>query len=226
MKSRSTRIEFHLFRHGETDWNRLGRMQGRTEIPLNSLGVQQARELRNYFGHDSSSREKWRVVSSPLGRAFETTKLAFPHHDVSEILIEPRFVETNLGAAEGLTREEIFAQIGTEPWEQWLGLGPESWNARFPRGESKGEVRDRVVAGLTGLVEQVENLVPNARFCEEVVRFAVGTHGGVIRRLLHHLNPSVPEAIEVINGSVFVVSYSEGVYSGVSKPVHVPKNVG
>jgi uncharacterized phosphatase len=60
-----------IIRHGETDWNSSGRLQGREDIELNDLGRRQAIQTSGYF-----ETESWDViVSSPLKRAYETAQI-------------------------------------------------------------------------------------------------------------------------------------------------------
>ena len=60
-----------LVRHGQTDWNALGKLQGQTDIPLNELGKIQARQCGEFL-----SEEDWDVIiSSPLKRARETAEI-------------------------------------------------------------------------------------------------------------------------------------------------------
>jgi len=71
--------DFLLIRHGETDWNRELRFQGRMDIPLNDIGQLQAQRLKKRFAH---TLEQWRadkreihgVVSSVLQRAHQTAQ--------------------------------------------------------------------------------------------------------------------------------------------------------
>jgi broad specificity phosphatase PhoE len=78
---------FHFVRHGETDWNRLGRFQGRTDIPLNALGEAQAAVLRPHletFGFRS-------IAASPLARDRRTaeilnTDLNLPIHFIDDLM--------------------------------------------------------------------------------------------------------------------------------------------
>lgn len=65
-----TRIPFWFLRHGETDWNAEGRSQGRTDIPLNAIGVAQARRAALAL----IDRDIRTIVSSPLGRALKTAE--------------------------------------------------------------------------------------------------------------------------------------------------------
>ena len=65
-----------LVRHGQTEWNQLGRIQGRTDIPLNDTGIMQARAAGEWL----SQRRIDAVYSSPMQRAFDTaTEIARPH---------------------------------------------------------------------------------------------------------------------------------------------------
>lgn len=88
-----------LVRHGETDWNHARRIQGRTEVPLNDTGRAQAaataRLLRGQGGWAG-------IVSSPLGRAFETSRIIGSALGLSEPTINHELIERNFGEAEGL----------------------------------------------------------------------------------------------------------------------------
>ena len=68
-------LPFIFIRHGETDWNRAGLFQGRSDIPLNETGKEQAREAARRLANLSVSK----VMVSPLKRAMETATLAFPN---------------------------------------------------------------------------------------------------------------------------------------------------
>lgn len=90
-----------LVRHGETDWNAQGKIQGKTDIPLNGAGVQQAAQCGAYL-----SASDWDlIITSPLKRARRTAEvinetLALPLIEMEE------FAEKHFGDAEGLTYEE------------------------------------------------------------------------------------------------------------------------
>lgn len=91
-----------LIRHGETDWNATGRLQGREDIALNDAGLAQARELARYFGTG-----EWDVIySSPLQRAFETARIIAGQLGLPEIFREEDLQERDYGAASGLLPEE------------------------------------------------------------------------------------------------------------------------
>jgi uncharacterized phosphatase len=91
-----------IVRHGETDWNAQGRLQGREDIELNDSGRQQAHKIAAYL-----SGEHWdAIVSSPLKRAYETAQIIASVLSVSEIQVEEQITERDYGKASGLWPEE------------------------------------------------------------------------------------------------------------------------
>jgi len=91
-----------LIRHGETEWNNLGKTQGRENIPLNKAGVEQINEVANYLkGLD------WKIViTSPLLRAKESAELIAKKIGNIEIIEEIDFIERDYGKASGMTADE------------------------------------------------------------------------------------------------------------------------
>ena len=123
-----------LVRHGETEWSRSGRHTGRTDIPLTDRGRAQAVAL----GVVLRGRAFSRVVSSPLGRALETCRLA-GFGDRVEVVGDLR--EWDYGAYEGRTRRDIAAEIP----------GWTVWTHPIIGGESLAELgrrADRVITAL------------------------------------------------------------------------------
>jgi probable phosphoglycerate mutase len=196
-------IEFWLFRHGETDWNRAGRLQGRTEIPLNSKGLEQVAELRDFLKPHAASFLKG--VSSTLGRAQQTARLALP--DLAWRLDEA-WVETHLGVAEGLTRDEIVRRLGAESWDQWADLSQNSWSASFVGGESRAQVRDRSLMALEALRREILEASPSVKEgSASSARVAISTHGGLLRRLIMHFHPDQATRISVPNAALYVLKW-------------------
>jgi len=91
-------MTLYLFRHGQTDWNKMHRFQGRIDIPLNDYGRELARV----------TAERWpivpydRVYCSPLIRAQETAQLVLAGRpEADQIITDPRITEFSFGASEG-----------------------------------------------------------------------------------------------------------------------------
>lgn len=92
-----------LIRHGETEWNAVGKLQGRENIDLNKSGKQQAEKCGLYLREN-----RWDVIiSSPLSRAKQTAKI------INQYMLKPvkiiemeNFIERDYGMASGLTIED------------------------------------------------------------------------------------------------------------------------
>ena len=183
--------EIYVFRHGETDWNKVGRMQGHTDIPLNETGRAQALILQRYFAEHPIEV----ILSSDLMRARETAKIARGTLDIP-IVFDVRQRETKLGDAEGLTREEVQEKLHPDIWQKWHYF-PEHWEHRFPNGESKREHLERVRGALLDFLSKTP-----------YTKIGMSSHGGSMRRLLHALRPDIAEPISVGNCSLFKLDYS------------------
>jgi broad specificity phosphatase PhoE len=131
-----TQTPFWYLRHGETDWNRQGLSQGNIDIPLNELGLAQARKaavrLRN--------RGITSIVASPLSRARVTAEIVGEALGLA-VTIEPDLREVSWGVHEG------------KPLDEWF----HGWIAGHttPEGaESFAELRRRSISGLNRAVGQ------------------------------------------------------------------------
>jgi broad specificity phosphatase PhoE len=120
-----------LVRHGETEWARLGRHTGRTDIPLTEVGRSQAGALgRRLYGHPFAL-----VLTSPLSRAADTARLA---GFAAQAAPDPDLMEWDYGALEGRLTADIRADY--PGWSIWAGP--------WPAGETVDEVgarADRVI---------------------------------------------------------------------------------
>lgn len=183
----------YAFRHGETDWNKEYRFQGRVDIPLNETGRKQALRLQRFFKDHPVEA----VLCSDLSRAIETAKIAMGGREVP-FVIEPRIRETNLGDVEGMTHDEIQEKFGVDVLENWRSIHPDTWNTRFPNGETKSEHLSRILAGLNDFVQTTD-----------YETIAVSTHGGSLRRVLHHLHPELTEAVMVGNCVLYEMKFDQ-----------------
>ncbi len=87
-----------LIRHGETEWNRLHRFQGRSDLPLNPKGNSQARALALALKKKTITA----IYSSPLVRAFETACHIGRFHPSTPLIKESGLMEMDLGDFEGM----------------------------------------------------------------------------------------------------------------------------
>ena len=98
----------YFMRHGETDLNKEGRMQGQQDYPLNEKGREQARQAGERFTAHGLYFD--RVLSSPLSRALETASLASGLRQ-EEIIIDRRLMEMGYGPYEALPFEELSQEV-------------------------------------------------------------------------------------------------------------------
>lgn len=147
------RPEVVLVRHGETEWSRTGRHTGNSDVPLTDKGRQQARLL----GHMLGERRFGRVLTSPLQRAAETSRLA----GFGEVAEEwPDLREWDYGVYDGRTTADIRKEIA----------GWTVWSHPVPSGETADAVGRRA--------DRVINLLHEAD--GDVALFA---HGHILRVL-------------------------------------------
>ena len=124
-------MKLALLRHGPTDWNAAGRIQGHTDIPLSSAGLARMAALRLPFPAN-------RVYASPLLRARQTAEALA----LADPVLDARLMEQHWGQWEGLTRDQIFAQHGDDAF---IRCGAQQGTAFRPLGgESTGELHARV----------------------------------------------------------------------------------
>lgn len=172
-----------IVRHGQTDWNLARRIQGSTDIPLNSRGRAQAAETGLALAGDPWSM----VVTSPLLRALETARIVAGELGLPAPLVVPELTERHHGEIEGLTFAERQRRF------------PDG--SRVPGLESRQTVLDRVLPAL--------ERVARAHAGGQVV---VICHGGVIGTLVRHATdgtrPGVGELIP--NGSVHDFRWHDG----------------
>jgi probable phosphoglycerate mutase len=102
-------LRIAFLRHGPTDWNEEGRIQGRIDMPLSAAGRAKMAGLLPPAGF-----ERARAFTSPLGRARETAALL----GFADAVPDERLSEHHWGEWEGLTREEILARDGADCFER------------------------------------------------------------------------------------------------------------
>ena len=139
-KVESRGIKILLVRHGETDWNLAGRFQGRSDVPLNQKGREQASALALALKRESLAA----IYCSPLARAKETAHLIKAYHPSVPLYEEEGLVEMNLGEFEGIEGRR-WAEKYADFRSAWRD-NPAS--VTMPGGESLQEVQARAMAAL------------------------------------------------------------------------------
>jgi len=158
-----------LVRHGETDWNRDGRIQGSTDIPLNDTGRTQARDaglaLREVLDADAATV----VASSDLLRAAETADIIAAQLGANEPLRYPGLRERAYGEAEGMRVVDFRTR-----WGDWHA-------AQVPGAETREELRVRAVGTLQTVVRAARRAASPLAPALVVV-----AHGALIREVISH----------------------------------------
>ena len=140
-----------LVRHGESEWNRAGRIQGQVNSPLTDLGINQAKAIRDYLS-GILLNQQLEIYTSPLGRALQTAEIIAQGIDYPsrKIIIEERLNDFNLG--------EI---SGTFGWDKVAEIFPEQAQLRLQDpmrfhpsgGESGAEFEARLRSLLEDLMD-------------------------------------------------------------------------
>jgi len=152
--------ELWLIRHGQTDWNADGRIQGSTDVPLNAMGLAQARAL--VPGLEDVAFDA--VYASDLGRAWTTCVTSLPKAVPRS---DARLRELAYGVLEGNRWSELTGDLASAA-RVWL---EDPSARRIDGGESYADVRDRMRGFIDDLPERG--------------RFAAFTHGGTILNTLY-----------------------------------------
>ena len=164
-------MRLFLVRHGETNWNREGRIQGQQDTPLNLRGLEQARRVAERLrGHPFAL-----VVSSPLSRALQTARAIHGASDSPVPLqVDEGLTEIHHGDWEGRLAQEVRATWPSllDRWHE----RPEEVRMPGPGGETLEEVRDRAVAAAERL----------AATCPVEGDLCLASHDAVLKVLLCH----------------------------------------
>jgi broad specificity phosphatase PhoE len=191
--SATPRPTIYYIRHGETDWNVAGRLQGRHDVPLNARGCAQASHcgeiLRDLFARDGRDPVTLDYVSSPLLRACRTMELARAAIGLAPdgYAVEPKLAEISFGDWEGYT----IAQLHVRDPQRIAAREHDKWHFLPPNGESY----EMVSARMRG-------------WYETLTRDTVATaHGGTARGLMAVLGIAKPAAaplVDIAQGVVYV----------------------
>ena len=195
MATATPRPTVYYIRHGETDWNVAGRLQGRRDVPLNARGRAQAVHcggiLRDLFAQRGRDASEFDYVSSPLGRAKATMELVRPALGLPSRAIrsKSRLAEISFGDWEGFT----IAQLHNRDPQRIAQREHDKWHFLPPGGESYETVSGRIRDWYESLASDT----------------VVTAHGGTARGLIAHLGIAKPAAaplLDIAQGVVYVFS--------------------
>jgi 2,3-bisphosphoglycerate-dependent phosphoglycerate mutase len=176
------RTTFVVVRHGETEWNVAGRIQGQGDSPLTVLGIRQAQAMAARLAGEHFDA----ILSSDLGRTRHTAELLAPHR-IANIRWHPGLRERSFGEAEGSS----YAQIADRHPEMFSREKETDPHYAPAGGESRQQHLDRVRETLLSIAD-----------AHAGQRVLVVTHGGVLSclyRWLHGISAAAPHPIDIPN---------------------------
>ena len=134
-----------IVRHGRTEFNATGRLQGRTDNPLDEVGLAQAEAVATYLAPELLSDTL--IVCSPLLRARQTAT-AIAKGVGASLEIDERWIELDYGSYEGLRQAEVPANV----WREWRADS----DFAAPQGESLNQVQERVAQACDDLAQRLD----------------------------------------------------------------------
>ena len=147
----------YFVRHGETTWNRQGRMQGHLDAPLTARGLAEARRDGAALRAAIAGHDPYHLVFSPLRRTRETATIIAEEVGpcVAGRRSDDRLKEVSWGAWDGLT----FDQIKARDPEIWQARLRDRWNVAPPSGESYRMLYERVAEWFAGVADHPRLIV-------------------------------------------------------------------
>lgn len=185
----NTETHFYFIRHGETDFNLRGMVQGRgVDSPLNDTGLAQASALAARF---TTTPVDW-IYSSPLTRALQTAQCVADACGITEIHTNPDLEEMSWGIYEGQQQSPELAAAFDEMRDRWHAG---EYDFRVQGGESLREVRTRGLGAVTQLLQSHAGkrvlVVAHGRFLRIVLASLLAEFGLQRMEELRHSNTGV-----------------------------------
>jgi probable phosphoglycerate mutase len=177
----------YIIRHGQTDWNIIGKIQGQIDIPLNDEGKEQAERVASFLKKKNASPHA--LYSSDLQRAHQTAQPISKTFSLN-ITATPHLRERHVGILQGLTKQQV-SELHGKHWENDFDIVPD--------GETKAEFLKRITNQIA--------LIAENHIDESVV---VVTHGHAIRQFITHAGYDKDEWPPITNASIITVKYHHG----------------
>jgi probable phosphoglycerate mutase len=174
--------KFGFIRHGRTPWNKEGRAQGSSDIPLDQDGINDAVKLAERL-----SSEEWDYIySSNLLRAKQTAEIVADRLDVPALILDTRLREVGGGLIEGTTEVERLEKWGAD-WRS-MDMGIEKVESVLERG--------------LACLSEINQKHPDSNIL-------IVSHGSFIRHLLKELTPDVDLTSHLQNTSITTMTITE-----------------
>jgi broad specificity phosphatase PhoE len=175
-----------LVRHGQTEFNRERRLQGRMDSPLTELGLRQAEAVGELLAGMIRPEDGWMLASSPLGRARDSATVIGARLGLT-VMLDDRLIEVSWGSREGRLRSELEADYPDT-------FGRTGWAFDTPEAEGLESVEARVASWL-------EDLPPEP--WRRVIAVSHGVSGRVLRGLYADLSPGETRGQDAPQDAVF-----------------------
>ncbi len=133
-----------LIRHGETDWNREQVFRGKIDVPLNEVGLSQARGVKKALEGVAIDV----IYASPLSRALDTARV-LSEGSALDVRTDEGFSDVDFGSWQGLSHQKVKEQF-PDLYATWV-TDPQL--VMFPRGETLLKVQKRSMAALDRAIE-------------------------------------------------------------------------
>lgn len=182
----------YMVRHGETEWNKVSKIQGRIDTELSDEGIKQAHKLAKRLACEDINF----VYSSSLGRAFKTAEIVVGHRKCG-IIKSDKYHEIGLGPWEGMTINEIEEKYG----EHFRVYKEDPANFKLPGAET-----------FMDLTERTYNAIMEIVSCHKGGNILVVSHGTAIKAaIIRILGIDIKNytKFRIDNASISVISFPE-----------------
>jgi broad specificity phosphatase PhoE len=195
-------MRLFLIRHGQTVWNAEGRAQGHTDVPLDDVGIAQAKLMADALAGNSIRQ----VISSDLQRSVVTVRALADRVGV-EVVLEPMFRESCIGKFEGRLYTDFRAEVSRlsqllqVPWHE----------VSVEAGESASEVWARVTRAMESWLPRLQSdvaIVAHGGSCSMIASWLIGASVQTSRSIRFG-NTGIAEFQQVPAGHWIMVRYND-----------------
>ena len=192
-------MNVYILRHGETDWNKKGILQGSTDIPLNALGIEMAEKTRNGLLRDKIFFDM--IISSPYLRARETAEIIAGPGNIT-VVSNYLLREMCFGKYEGHKISDF------QKYSEYRGISKAFYDPVHYQNEGEAESYEDLFIRISDFL--TNNLLPLESTCENVLLVC---HSAVIRAFICLINNMPLDAywsISLVNCGINIAKVENG----------------